>query len=62
MKVACEVALMTADCGVVRTDEDVISIGGITHGVDSALLLRLVNSHRFFKLKVEKILCKPQLS
>ena len=62
IKVACEIALMAADSGMVRTDEDVISIGGTAHGADSAIILRPVNSHRFFDLKVKEILCKPHLS
>ena len=62
IKVACEIALMAADSGLVRTDEDVISIGGTGHGADTAVLLRPVNSHNFFDLKVKEILCKPHLS
>ena len=58
-KVACEIAMMAADAGVVRTDEDVISIGGTGHGSDTALVLRPVNTHNFFDLKVKQILCKP---
>ena len=60
-KVACEVAMMAADAGVVRTDEDVISIAGTGHGADTALVLRPVNTHNFFDLKVKQILCKPHL-
>ncbi len=58
-KVACEIALMAADAGLVRTDEDVISIGGTGHGADTALVLKAVNSDDFFDLKVREILCKP---
>ena len=60
-KVACEIALMAADAGLIRTDEDVITIGGSGHGADTALVLRPVNSHRFFDLKVKEVLCKPHL-
>jgi hypothetical protein len=59
MKVACEIALMAADAGLVRTDEDVISIGGTSQGADTAVVLRPVNSEDFFDLKVKEILCKP---
>ena len=59
MKVACEIALMAADSGLVRTDEDVISIAGTGHGADTALVLSPVNTHNFFDLKVKEILCKP---
>ena len=58
-KVACEIALMAVDSGLVRTDEDVIAIGGTDHGADTALVLKSANTHRFFDLKVKEILCKP---
>jgi hypothetical protein len=59
MKVVCEIALMAADAGLVRTDEDVIVIGGSGRGADTAVVLRPVNSMDFFDLKVKEILCKP---
>jgi len=61
MKVACEIALMAADSGVVRTDEDVISIGGTDRGADTAVVVSPVNTRNFFDLKVKEILCKPRL-
>lgn len=59
MKVVCEISLMAADAGLVRTDEDVIAIGGTGRGADIAVVLRPVNSQDFFDLKVREILCKP---
>ena len=59
MKVVCEIALMAADAGLVRTDEDIIVIGGTGRGADTAVVLRPVNSEDFFDLKVREILCKP---
>jgi len=59
MKAACEIALMAADAGLVRTDEDVISIAGTGRGADTAVVLRPVNTRNFFDLKVKEILCKP---
>jgi len=59
-KVACEIALMAADAGLVRTDEDAIAIGGSGRGADTALVLRPVNAMRFFDLKVREVLCKPR--
>jgi len=50
---------MASDAGLVRTDEDVISIGGAIREADAALMLRPVNSQDFFDLKVKEILCKP---
>ena len=59
LKVACEIALMAADAGVVRTDEDIISIAGTGRGADTAVVFTPVNTHNFFDLKVKEILCKP---
>lgn len=59
MKVVCEITLMAADAGLVRTDEDIIVIGGSSRGADTAVVLRPVNSEDFFDLKVKEILCKP---
>jgi uncharacterized protein len=61
MKVVCEIALMAADAGVVRTDEEVVSIGGTGRGADTAVVLNPVNTTDFFNLKVKEIICKPRL-
>lgn len=60
IKVTCEIALMAADAGLVPTDEDVISIAGTSRGADAALVLKPVNSHNFFDLRVREVLCKPR--
>jgi hypothetical protein len=60
-KVAVEIALMAADAGLVRTDEDIISMGGTGEGVDTALVVRPSNSFRFFELKVREVICKPRV-
>jgi len=59
MKVVCEMALMAADAGLARTDEDVICIAGSGRGADTAVVLRPVNLVDFFDLKIREILCKP---
>ena len=59
MKVVCEITLMAVDAGLVRTDEDIIVIGGSGQGADTAVVLQPVNSEDFFDLKVKEILCKP---
>jgi hypothetical protein len=59
-KVAIELALMAADAGLVRTDEDVISIGGTVEGADAALVLQPANSSNFFDLKVREVIAKPR--
>jgi len=58
-KVCCEIALMAADAGLMRTDEEIICIGGSGHGADTAVVLNPINSNDFFDLKVKEILCKP---
>lgn len=60
VKVACEIALMAADAGLIRTDEDVVSIGGTGTGADTALLVKPAHTHDFFELKVREVLCKPR--
>ena len=59
MKVTCEIAMMAADSGLVRTDEDVIAIAGTNRGADTAIVFTPVNSDNFFDLRVKEILCKP---
>lgn len=58
-KVAVEIALMAADAGLVRTGEDVISIGGTGKGADTALVLRPATSSHLFDLRVREVICKP---
>ena len=59
MKVACEITMMAADSGLVHTEENVIAIAGTHQGANTAIVLKPVNTHRFFELKVREILCKP---
>jgi hypothetical protein len=59
-KVAMELALMAADAGLVRTDEDVISIGGTSEGADTALVLQPANTSSVFDLRVREIIAKPR--
>jgi len=61
MKVACEISLMAADAGLVRTDEDAIAIAGSSRGCDTAIIVRPANVHALFELRVKEILCKPRV-
>ena len=61
MKVVCEIAAMAADAGLVRVDEEIISIGGTGRGADTAVVLLPSYSHRFFNLRVKEIICKPRM-
>lgn len=60
IKVAVECAVMAADAGLVRTDEDIIAIAGTRGGADTAIVVQPVNSQDIFDLKVKEILCKPR--
>jgi hypothetical protein len=61
MKVVCEIAAMAADAGLVRTDEECISIAGTGRGADTAVVLKPNYVHRLFDLRVKEIICKPRL-
>ena len=62
MKVVCEIACMAADAGLVRCDEDIISMGGSGRvgGADVAVVLTPANSHRLFETRIREVLCKPR--
>ncbi|MFC1952058.1 hypothetical protein ACFLV8_00270 [Chloroflexota bacterium] len=62
MKVACEIACMAADAGLVHCNEDIISMGGAGRvgGADVAVVLTPANSHRLFETKIKEILCKSR--
>jgi len=59
MKVACSIIFHAADAGVIRTDEEVISVAGTRYGADIAIVVQPTNSHTFQNLKVKEIICKP---
>jgi hypothetical protein len=61
MKVACEITLMAADAGLVRTDEPAIAIAGTGKGADTAVVLRPANAQIFFGMRIMEILCKSRL-
>jgi len=60
MKVVCEMALMAADAGLVRTNEEIVAIAGTGRGADTAVVLRPANAQNFFDLRVLEIICKPR--
>ena len=59
IKVTVEMALMAADAGLVRTDEDIISVAGTVGGADTAALIQPANSANALDLKIREIICKP---
>ena len=52
VKVACECACMAADAGLIRTNQEVVSIGGNGGGADTAVILLPSNTHRFFDMRI----------
>jgi len=60
MKVVVEITVMAADAGLIRVDEDVITIAGTGRGADYAVVVRPVNSADFFDLRIKEIICKPR--
>ena len=61
VKVACEISCMATDAGLIETYEEAIAIGGTMSGADTAVVLKPVNTHAFFDLKIKEIVCKPRL-
>jgi hypothetical protein len=61
VKVACECACMAADAGLIRTDKEVMALGGNGGGADTAVVLLPSNTHRFFDLRIREIVCKPRV-
>ncbi len=59
MKVACEIALMAADAGLIRVDEPAIAIGGTGRGSDTAVVVLPANAQTFFDMRIMEVLCKP---
>ena len=52
---------MAADAGLIRTDEEIIAVGGTRGGADTAVVLQPSNTHAFFDLRIKEIVCKPRL-
>ncbi len=59
-KVAVEIAMMAADAGKVSCKERIVSIGGSGRGADTGLILKPANTHKFFDIKIDSIICKPK--
>jgi hypothetical protein len=61
VKVCCETSCMATDSGLIKTNEETIAIGGTKGGADTAIVLKPTNTHTFFDLKINEIVCKPRL-
>ncbi len=60
MKVAVECLLMAADAGLVDMDQEVIAIGGSTHGADTAIVCWPAYARTFCDLEIREVLAKPR--
>jgi hypothetical protein len=61
VKVTCEITCMAADAGLIKTGEEAIAIGGTRTGADTAVVLKPSNTHTFFDLIINEVICKPRL-
>ncbi len=60
-KIAIEVAVMATDAGKAKPGDEIISCGGTYKGLDTALIVRASNSHKFFEqFEVMEIIAKPR--
>lgn len=60
MKVVAEIALMSADAGLVRVGQPCIAIAGTGRGADTAVVLSPANAQAFFDLRLMEVLAKPR--
>ncbi|MEG0314614.1 MAG: pyruvate kinase alpha/beta domain-containing protein [Erysipelotrichaceae bacterium] len=58
-KVCVEIAAMAADAGEINVNEQVVVMGGSSHGLDTALILRPMYSAKILLTKIDEIVCKP---
>jgi hypothetical protein len=61
IKVAVEIASMAKDAGMIPHGTDIISIGGTSTGVDSAIVVAPAHSQNFFDTEVREIICMPRM-
>lgn len=60
LKVCVEVGCMALDAGLVPPGTDIVTIGGTSEGLDSAVVLLPAHSQNFFDTRVKEIICKPR--
>ncbi|MBD3405392.1 MAG: hypothetical protein GF411_04535 [Candidatus Lokiarchaeota archaeon] len=58
-KVCMEIAMMSADAGLVNIDEDVICVGGTGRGADTAWIIQPAYTSSWPKLRMKACICKP---
>ncbi len=57
MKVAVECAIMAMEAGHLDYPQKIVTMGGRSAGVDTALVMTPVPSSSFFELKIHEVLC-----
>jgi hypothetical protein len=60
IKVCAEISIMLADAGLVPVDEEIISIGGTGHGVDTAVVITPANMTKVFDINIHEIIAMPR--
>ncbi len=59
-KVAVECMIMAADAGLLRMDEDIVSIAGTNGGADTAMVVKPTFSNKFFECRVREFIALPR--
>ena len=61
-KTAIEVAVMAANAGLIKDiTKDLISMGGTSSGIDTAIVLRAAYQNNFLDyIKIRELICKPR--
>ena len=59
-KVAVECMIMAADAGLLRMDEDIVSIAGTNGGADTAMVVKPTFSNEFFQCRVREFIALPR--
>lgn len=62
MKVGVEISLMAMDNGAIPYGEEIVAVGGCSHGADYAISIIPGHSNNLFETKVIEIICKPRIS
>jgi hypothetical protein len=60
-KVAVECALMAADAGTIKQKQQILALGGTSHGVDTCLLVEPSTTSNFFEFGILEIICMPKI-
>ena len=58
-KVLFEDMIMASDSGLIPVNDWIVSAGGTGRGLDTAMVIKSVNSDHLFHTRIKKILCIP---